>query len=57
MECSASSAKKDLEFLVQLIEAGRVRPVIDKTYPLTEAADAIRYVAEGHVCGKVVVTV
>jgi NADPH:quinone reductase-like Zn-dependent oxidoreductase len=49
--------KQDLEFLAQLIEAGRVTPVIDKTYPLAEAADAIRYVAEGRARGKVVVTV
>jgi len=37
--------------------AARVTPVIDKTYPLTEAADAMRYLEAGHVRGKVVVSV
>ena len=49
--------KEDLAFLAQLIEAGRVTPVIDKTYPLAEAAAAIRYVAEGRARGKGVITV
>jgi NADPH:quinone reductase-like Zn-dependent oxidoreductase len=49
--------KEDLAFLAQLIEAGRVTPVIDKTYPLAEAAAAIRYVAEGRARGKAVITV
>ncbi|MGH3308476.1 MAG: NAD(P)-dependent alcohol dehydrogenase [Nocardioides sp.] len=43
--------------LTELIEAGKVAPVIDRTYPLDEAADAIRYLELGHVAGKVVVTV
>ena len=47
----------DLDELRQLIEAGSVTPVIDRTYALTAAADAIRYLAEGHPAGKVVVTV
>jgi len=40
-----------------LIETGKVRPVIDKRYPLSEAADAMRYLEEGHADGKVVLTV
>ncbi len=48
---------KDLEFLTGLIEAGRVMPVIDRTYSLSEAPDAIRYLELGHARGKVVVTV
>jgi len=36
---------------------GRVTPVIDRTYPLSEAPEAIRYLAEGHARGKVVITV
>ena len=48
---------QDLDFLTELIEAGEVTPVMDRTYPLSEAADAIRYLEEGHVRGKVVVTV
>ena len=46
----------DLETLSDLMEAGTVTPVIDRTYPLTEAADAMRYLEEGHARGKVVVT-
>ena len=40
-----------------LIEAGTITPVIDRTYPLIEAPDAIRYLEEGHPGGKVVITV
>ncbi|MGH2655723.1 MAG: NAD(P)-dependent alcohol dehydrogenase [Actinomycetota bacterium] len=49
--------QEDLQALTDLIEAGKVTPVIDRTYPLIEAPDAIRYLAEGHPRGKVVVTV
>jgi NADPH:quinone reductase-like Zn-dependent oxidoreductase len=48
--------REDLEALSELIEAGKVTPVIDRTYPLIEAADAIRYLEEGHPRGKVVIT-
>lgn len=47
----------DLLALKELIEAGKVTPLIDRTYPLTEAASAIRYLAEGHARGKIVITV
>jgi NADPH:quinone reductase-like Zn-dependent oxidoreductase len=47
----------DLDELRRLIEAGSVTPVIDRTYALPAAADAIRYLAQGHPAGKVVVTV
>ena len=43
--------------LKDLIETGRVRPVIDRTYTLGGAADAIRYLEAGHAQGKVVITV
>jgi NADPH:quinone reductase-like Zn-dependent oxidoreductase len=43
--------------LTDLIEAGTVVPVIDRTYPLEQAADAIRYLEGGHVAGKLVLTV
>jgi NADPH:quinone reductase-like Zn-dependent oxidoreductase len=49
--------QEDLQALTDLIEAGKVTPVIDRTYPLIEAPDAIRYLEEGHPRGKVVVTV
>jgi NADPH:quinone reductase-like Zn-dependent oxidoreductase len=48
---------EDLISLSELIEAGKVNPVIDKTYPLSETPDAIRYVDSGHADGKVVITV
>jgi NADPH:quinone reductase-like Zn-dependent oxidoreductase len=47
----------DLVALNELIEAGKVRPVIDRTYSLIEAPDAIRYLAEGHPRGKIVISV
>ena len=49
--------KEDLQSLKELIEAGKVKPVIDRTYPLSEAPAAVRYLEEGHARGKVVVTV
>jgi NADPH:quinone reductase-like Zn-dependent oxidoreductase len=47
----------DLLVLKELIEAGKLTPVIDRTYPLREAPEAIRYLAEGHARGKVVIRV
>jgi NADPH:quinone reductase-like Zn-dependent oxidoreductase len=43
--------------LSKLIEAGDLTPVIDRTFPLIEAPEAIRYLAQGHPAGKVVITV
>ena len=51
------SSSEDLEFLRELIEAGKLAPVIDRTYPLSEAADAIRYLETGRARGKVVISV
>ncbi|MEW9533911.1 NAD(P)-dependent alcohol dehydrogenase [Microbispora sp. NPDC049125] len=48
---------EELDELTRLIESGAVTPVIDRTYALADAPDAIRYLAEGHPAGKVVVTV
>lgn len=45
----------DLAFLAELSEAGKLRPVIDRSYPLVEAGEAIRHVETGHARGKVVV--
>lgn len=49
--------KKDLDVIKELIDAGKVAPVIDRRYPLSEVAEAIRYLEEGHARGKVVITV
>ncbi len=48
---------QDLNVLRELAEAGKLAPVIDRTYPLSEAADAIRYAETGHARGKVVIRV
>ena len=53
----AHSNQKDLVFLRELLEAGKVVSVIDRYYPLSEVAEAIRYLTEGHAGGKVVITV
>ena len=49
--------QKDLLLIKVLIEAGKVKPVIDRHYALSEAVDALRYYEEGHTRGKVVITV
>jgi len=49
--------KKDLNSLKELLESGKIKPVIDRIYPLGDVAEAIRYVEEGHARGKVVITV
>lgn len=51
------SSHADLLALKALCEAGSVRPVIDRRFPLSQAASAVRYVEDGHARGKVVVTV
>ncbi len=48
---------EDLETLRALVEEGKLTPVIDRTYPLADVPEAIRYAGEGHVRGKVVITV
>ena len=47
----------DLVALRELIEAGKVTPAIDRTYPLSEVAAAIRHLIDGHARGKIVITV
>ena len=49
--------RQDLLDLAELLEAAHLTPVIDRTYPLSEAAEALRYVGAGHTRGKVVITV
>jgi NADPH:quinone reductase-like Zn-dependent oxidoreductase len=49
--------QEDLTTLKELVEAGKVAPVIDRTYPLGETAEAFRYLDQGHARGKVVIAV
>ncbi|UZJ78651.1 NAD(P)-dependent alcohol dehydrogenase [Fictibacillus sp. KU28468] len=48
--------QKDLVFMKELLESGKVKPVIDRSYKLSEVPEAFRYFAEGHSQGKVVIT-
>lgn len=54
---SVKPNQKDLEFSLELVETGEMTPVVDRHYPLSETPDAIRYLEEGHVPGKVVIDV
>ena len=58
MKIGAVGAKPNegLDFLIELFEAGKIVPVIDRSYPLSEVAEAFRYFGEGLVQGKVVIT-
>jgi NADPH:quinone reductase-like Zn-dependent oxidoreductase len=49
-------SRDDLLFVGQLLDSGAVVPVIDRCYPLGELSEAMRYLANGHACGKVVIT-
>ena len=49
--------QQDLQTLKEMIESGKVTPIVDRTYTLIEAPDAIRYLEEGHPRGKVVITI
>jgi NADPH:quinone reductase-like Zn-dependent oxidoreductase len=53
----ARQSSEDLQVLTELIEAGKLTPVIDRTYPLPETPEALRYLEQGHARGKVVITV
>ncbi len=53
---TAKPNQKDLEFMRELVEAKKVVPVIDRRYPLSETAKALRHLDEGHARGKIVIT-
>jgi NADPH:quinone reductase-like Zn-dependent oxidoreductase len=53
----AQNNKEDLLVLKELVDAGKVTPVIDRTYPLRETRDAILHLETGHARGKIVVTI
>ena len=53
----AKMNQKDLVCVKELLEAGKIVPVIERRYPLRETAEALRYLEEGHARGKVVITV
>ena len=53
----SKASNEDLMALRELLEEGTIRPVVERSYPLGEAADALRYLGEGHARGKLVVTI
>jgi NADPH:quinone reductase-like Zn-dependent oxidoreductase len=53
----ADANQKDLTILADMMQSGRMKPVIDRTYKLSELPDAIRYLEQGHARGKVIITV
>jgi NADPH:quinone reductase-like Zn-dependent oxidoreductase len=54
---SAQPKQQDLTFLKELLETGKVKPVLDRRYPLAKTPEALRYLGAGHARGKVVITV
>lgn len=54
---TASTRTKDLADLTAMIDAGSVAPVVERTFALADAAEAMRHIGSGHAHGKVVVTV
>jgi NADPH:quinone reductase-like Zn-dependent oxidoreductase len=53
----AKIRKADLIVLKELVDEGKLTPVLDRTYPLRETADAVRYLEGGHARGKVVISI
>jgi NADPH:quinone reductase-like Zn-dependent oxidoreductase len=55
--CMQKANQSDLLFIRDLMEGGKIKPVIDECYPLCNTADAFRYFEKGHTRGKVVITI
>ena len=56
MGTGGAKPNEGLDFILELFEVGKVVPVIDRTYPLSGVAEAFRYFGDGHVKGKIVIT-
>ena len=54
---NAKPDSEDLEFVIRLVEEGKINPVIDRRYPLAETAEAVRYQSSGHAMGKIILEV
>jgi len=52
----ASINQKDLDFLKELLAAGKIKPLIERSYPLSQTVESVEYLAEGHARAKVVIT-
>jgi len=57
LSLAARANQNDLEFIVKLVEEGKIRPIIDRRYPLDKTSEAMRYLNEGHARGKVIINV
>ena len=53
----ADITTENLKYLGELFDSGKVKPVIERTYPLSQAVDALAHFGEGHARGKLVITV
>ena len=49
--------RPDLDVIRELLESGQIRPVVEKRYELSQSADALHYLGEGHASGKIVISV
>jgi NADPH:quinone reductase-like Zn-dependent oxidoreductase len=54
---AAKPSPKDLEFVIRLVEEGKIKPVIERVYPLHQTPEAVKTLRQGHACGKVVISI